>query len=632
MSFNDNDFFTEEIEEETQITNEPTFSDDINNLEENNSINYEEEGFKGYVRKYRRSKWFVPTIIILILLIIFVIIFSIWTRSIGTLEEIELKKVSKIYLGETTKIKATAKGKGNLSRTIFHYEITPNNIAFLETLGGVTGKNTTNEIHPIITGKAELSIYADLEGSTTKSKKQEIIICKRLDKKFEDTKIELLIGNNKKIPIDVGTENLCYESLEYKIKDTSIAIIESNKIIGKKVGNTQIIIRDNKDEITIPIIVSEDIKPIEKITLNKKEKTLTVGETFTVTTKVEPSDTKENIYWKSSNEAVATVTNGKITAISKGTATIKATNNDNSISASLKVNVLDKTTEAPKPNNTITYSVTMKSDGLSTRYAKKDDTITVAMSFSKSLSSIPKVIIGGSNATVTGNGKNYQATLKVGNSQKEGKVSLKITFKDNNNTRTITRVTQGNTVIIDKTNPQCSLTYQNNILTIRGNDTNGISGYLINPNSTSTGKYTSTKQYIPTANGTYYGHVLDKAGNFGLCKYQITSIGDITSPKIKSVTMKSSNQDPKIAKVGDTITVTMEFSEELGIAPSVGIADHSAIISKINSTTYRAIVKIDSSYKDGLVYLSISNYKDLAGNVGIGRTTVTDDSVVTIKK
>lgn len=645
MGFNDNDFFVEETSNETQPIDQ-SFSNEGNNSNsnpENSGIIYEEEGFKGYVRKYRRSKWFIPTIVLLVILLIIAIIFSVWTNSTGTLEAIELKEISKIYLDETVKVKASAKGSGNLSKTIFHYEISPTNVAFLDSLGGLKGKTTTNSIHPIITGKAILTVKAEIKGSKLQSNQQEIAICKRLSNPTD--KIEISIGSQKQLPIDVGTENICYTSLDYKIKDTSIATLnELNQIVGKKAGTTEIVITDNDKKISIPIIVNEDLKPITKLSFNKKSEEIIVGKAITLTPNVSPKDTKENIYWKSSNEAVATVENGKVTAISKGTTTITVSNNDNSISASIKINVKPEKT----PNNSgtsstpthtptskpsaITYTVTMKSNNQNRGYATKGNTITVSMDFSKKLSSTPKVTIAGVEATVKGSEKSYQASIKINSSIRDGKASLKITYKDNNTTKTISSVTKGNAVVIDKTNPKCRLSYQNNILTIVGNDTNGISGYLINQSSTSTGKYGTTKKYIPSENGTYYGHVIDKAGNYGICSYQITSIRDITTPTIKSVTMKSSNTNRSIAKVGDTITVTLEFSEELGVAPSVGIAGHSAIISKIGSKTYRATVKVDSSYKSGYVYLSISDYKDLAGNIGIGRTTVTDNSVVTIIK
>ena len=66
------------------------------------------------------------------------------------------------------------------------------------------------------------------------------------------------------------------------------------------------------------------------VTLNKTALTLNEGESETLTAIVEPTEAEDKtVTWSSSNNSVATVSNGKITAIKEGTATItaKITNN-----------------------------------------------------------------------------------------------------------------------------------------------------------------------------------------------------------------------------------------------------------------------------------------------------------------
>ncbi|MCD8358758.1 MAG: Ig-like domain-containing protein [Oscillospiraceae bacterium] len=65
------------------------------------------------------------------------------------------------------------------------------------------------------------------------------------------------------------------------------------------------------------------------VTLDKTEAALTVGETLTLTATVEPEDaTDPTVTWTSSDESVATVTDGVVTAVAAGTATITATAGD----------------------------------------------------------------------------------------------------------------------------------------------------------------------------------------------------------------------------------------------------------------------------------------------------------------
>ena len=63
-----------------------------------------------------------------------------------------------------------------------------------------------------------------------------------------------------------------------------------------------------------------------KFELDKKTISLTAkGEQETLTATVEPEGADQSVTWSSSNEEVATVENGTVTAVGHGTATITAT-------------------------------------------------------------------------------------------------------------------------------------------------------------------------------------------------------------------------------------------------------------------------------------------------------------------
>ncbi|MGN0805885.1 MAG: Ig-like domain-containing protein [Candidatus Coproplasma sp.] len=66
--------------------------------------------------------------------------------------------------------------------------------------------------------------------------------------------------------------------------------------------------------------------PVESVSLDKTTSVLTVGSTETLTATVNPANADNtDVVWSSSDEAVATVTNGVVTALKAGTATITAT-------------------------------------------------------------------------------------------------------------------------------------------------------------------------------------------------------------------------------------------------------------------------------------------------------------------
>lgn len=103
---------------------------------------------------------------------------------------------------------------------------------------------------------------------------------------------------------------------------------------------------------------------VEQITLNKTEGTLTVGNSVTVTATVTPDNaTNATVNWTSSDEKVAMVdSNGKVTAVAVGNATIKATSeSDGDVSADYALTV---NKAAAKPATR--YSGTTSSAGAAT--------------------------------------------------------------------------------------------------------------------------------------------------------------------------------------------------------------------------------------------------------------------------
>ena len=66
-------------------------------------------------------------------------------------------------------------------------------------------------------------------------------------------------------------------------------------------------------------------KAAEKVSLDKHEVTLNIGETVTLTATVTPDDAAQTVVWSNKNSPIAAVENGVVTAKSRGEATIKVT-------------------------------------------------------------------------------------------------------------------------------------------------------------------------------------------------------------------------------------------------------------------------------------------------------------------
>ena len=108
--------------------------------------------------------------------------------------------------------------------------------------------------------------------------------------------------------------------------------------------------------------------PVSAIILNPTSLTLTEGETATITATVSPSNAdNQKVIWSSSDASVATVSDGKVTGKSKGTAIITAIADDNGKTAQCSVTVNSKS--GGGGNGDSGGSITAVDLGLSVKWA-----------------------------------------------------------------------------------------------------------------------------------------------------------------------------------------------------------------------------------------------------------------------
>lgn len=158
------------------------------------------------------------------------------------------------------------------------------------------------------------------------------------------------------VPADTTEDNVTLS-----VDDESIARLDGNRIIAVNNGETKITATCGIVKTSAKVTVTTKV---EQITLNKTEGVLTVGNSVTVTATVTPDNaTNATVNWTSSDEKVATVdSNGKVTAVAAGNATIKATSeSDGDVSADYALTV-NKAAAKPATN----YSGTGSSAGAAT--------------------------------------------------------------------------------------------------------------------------------------------------------------------------------------------------------------------------------------------------------------------------
>lgn len=163
--------------------------------------------------------------------------------------------------------------------------------------------------------------------------------------------VELQIGQTAEIGAATVPAEASFNALTYVSADESIATVDANGVVtGVAVGNTTIIITANEMEnFSKTINVAVTLVTPTAIALSESEVALdkdTPSATLTVTPT--PDGANNAATWTSSDETVATVANGVITAVSSGTATITATSVvDTEVSATATVTVSFPETTVP---------------------------------------------------------------------------------------------------------------------------------------------------------------------------------------------------------------------------------------------------------------------------------------------
>ena len=145
------------------------------------------------------------------------------------------------------------------------------------------------------------------------------------------------------------------KNLTWKSSDEKIATVDKNgKVTAVANGTVTITATSADGKHTATATITVKIAP-EKLTVTADKKTLTkIGDSLQITAKVEPDNAYKKLIWKSSDEKIAIVdSDGKVTAVGTGTATITATTEDGKLTESVTITV--KIPDEPTVNETTGY-------------------------------------------------------------------------------------------------------------------------------------------------------------------------------------------------------------------------------------------------------------------------------------
>lgn len=185
----------------------------------------------------------------------------------------------------------------------------------------------------------------------------------------------LALGATFNLSSTVLPANATNRQVTWTSSNEKVATVSNGKVTAVGEGNTDIKAEADGKSATCTVTVKKEIVAVTDVVLDRTTLTLKVGAVQTVNATVKPSNaTDGEVKWTSSNEKVATVSNGKITAVGDGTATVTATAGGKSATCTVTV-------EKDKPATVPVKSVTLNKDSLE---LKVDETFTLKATVSPS--------------------------------------------------------------------------------------------------------------------------------------------------------------------------------------------------------------------------------------------------------
>lgn len=414
--------------------------------------------------------------------------------------------------------------------------------------------------------------------------------------------ITLEVGRNVELTLTISPN----ASVDWSSDDSDIATVSNGKVTAVGAGKATITAKAGDSVDTCSVTVEEPADPkVTGITLSPDTLDLTVGDTEILSPEVtadEGADT--TVTWETSSRNVATVDNGKVTAVGPGTATITAKAGDQEATCEVKVSAQEmpaaSITVAPTKLSLIvgesnTLAVATVPEGQAVSWTSSDDKIA-AVSGGK----VTAVAKG--TATITASieveGQKKSAACEVTVSEATGttalsKSSLTLSLKDSE-TLSVTNAPSG-----------ASVTWKSSKTTVASVDSNGKITAVAAGTATITASVNGTELKCEV---TVKSPSLNKGSlSIGVKKTSTLSVNDLAS----GATVSWSSSKTTVATVSSSGTVTGKASGKATITATITYADKSTRSLTCSVTVTSGTDDITYSVKAGeAVNLSRSDFND----------------------
>lgn len=354
---------------------------------------------------------------------------------------------------------------------------------------------------------------------------------------LDSTSITLVEGDSQTLTATISPSNAENQMVLWISSDASVATVKDGVVTAVKPGTATITVKsdDGGKTATCNVTVVARVYPVEKITLDVTSATIYEGENLTLTATITPDNaTNKNVSWKSSNTSVATVSNGKVTALKAGTTTITVTTEDGGKTATCNVTVNEKI-----------YSVENISLDKTSAILFEGETLVLTATINPYNATNKNVVWSSSNTSVATVVDGKVAALKAGTT------TITVTTEDGNKTATCDVMVNAKVTSVSLDKTEVELTEgDTHILTATINPDNATNKNVIWSSSNasvatvSNGKVTAVKAGTATITVT-----TEDGGKTATCRVMVNE-------KIYPVDGLSLNKSIAVLYEGETLTLT----------------------------------------------------------------------------
>lgn len=159
---------------------------------------------------------------------------------------------------------------------------------------------------------------------------------------LSETSLTLTEGEDANLSVTVVPADATDKTIVWSTSNANVATVNDGHVHAVAPGNATIYVKtaDGLVSASCSVTVNRLVVHVTSIAIDKTSLELNVGDEETLTATVAPANADDkSVIWSSDNTGVATVANGKVTAVGAGEATITAKANDGGFTATCTVTV-----------------------------------------------------------------------------------------------------------------------------------------------------------------------------------------------------------------------------------------------------------------------------------------------------